>query len=127
MVLLHQFCFLIVITYTYEASISKPYAQVSLRTLRIFGLNAKTTQKQLMKRIQKVAVAEAVTLVTAEEADLLYGSSSNSGQANENDDTKEKKSAWPFGGMARVVLASVKDANKVMKAFNRKSIHDHVR
>jgi hypothetical protein len=88
-------------------------------------LNAKTTQKQLMKRIQKVAVAEAVTLVTAEEADLLYGSSN--GQANENDDTKEKKRVWPLGGMARVVLASVKDANKVMKAFNRKSIHDHVR
>ena len=99
--------------------------QVSLRTLRIFGLNAKTTQKQLMKRVQKVAVVEAVSLVTAEEADLLYGSSY--GQSNDNDDdTKEAKSVWPRGGMARVVLASVKDANKVMKTFNRKTIHEQV-
>jgi hypothetical protein len=88
---------------------------VSLRTLRVFGLNPATTQKQLMKRLQKVATAEAVALVSTEEAATLGG-----GKVSEG-------GVWPRGGMARVAVATIKDASKVMAVFDRKTLHGSVR
>lgn len=76
-----------------------------MRTLRFFGLSEVTTEKQLLKRLQKVASVEKVEVVENGGADGSF---------------------WPKGVVAKVTASSIKEAGKVLKDFDRKTIHDKV-
>ena len=74
--------------------------QANLRTVRVFGLAASTTEKQLLKRVQKLGgVVEAVEVAAGVQG------------------------VWPQGATAKVTMATPKGAAKAIAGLEGKTLH----
>mmetsp|Transcript_33624 Transcript_33624/g.76030 ORF Transcript_33624/g.76030 Transcript_33624/m.76030 type:complete len:511 (+) Transcript_33624:251-1783(+) len=73
----------------------------NLRTLRVFGLSEQTTEKHLLKRLQKLGTIESVEKLKDSAGPRVF----------------------PKGGMAKVQVATIKEAAKVAAALDQKTLH----